>query len=64
VGAKGEAASARILLAKVALSEGRVEQVDQASLQSSVSDLQAERRESEEMEALTIESEAYLAQGI
>ncbi len=62
-GAKGEVAAARMLLAKVALSEGHVEQVDQTSLQSSFQDLQAEHREADEMEALTIESQAYLANG-
>ena len=62
-GAKGETASARTLLAKVALSEGHVAQVDQTSLQSSLKDLQAEHREDDEVEALTIESQTYLARG-
>jgi Flp pilus assembly protein TadD len=61
IGAKGDAAMDRVLLAKVSLEEGHPEKVD-ALVRSSIEELKTERRGADEMEALTIGAEALLSQ--
>ena len=61
IGAKGDAALDRVLLAQVSLEEGHPEQFD-ASVRSSIEELEAERRGADEMEALAIGAEALLRQ--
>jgi Flp pilus assembly protein TadD len=60
IGAKGDAAMARVMLAQVALEEGRPE--FDASVRSAIEELKAERRGADEMEALAIGAEALLRQ--
>jgi hypothetical protein len=54
---------ARVLLAQVALSQGHPEQVNDGVLQNSINDLRAEKRGGDEMEALTVEIQTFLASG-
>jgi DNA-binding winged helix-turn-helix (wHTH) protein/Tfp pilus assembly protein PilF/TolB-like protein len=60
-GAKGEAAFVRILLAQVALLEGHPEQVDEATLESSINEIHAEEHGGDEVEALAIKIQFSLA---
>lgn len=61
IGAKGDAAMDRIMLAQVSLEEGQHNGVD-SSIQSSIDEFMAEGRGADAMEALAIVAEAFLAQ--
>jgi DNA-binding winged helix-turn-helix (wHTH) protein/tetratricopeptide (TPR) repeat protein len=60
-GAKGDAAFVRVLLAQVALLEGHAEQVDEGTLQSSIDEVHAQQHGGDEVEALTIQIQLFLA---
>jgi DNA-binding winged helix-turn-helix (wHTH) protein/tetratricopeptide (TPR) repeat protein/TolB-like protein len=60
-GAKGDAAFVRILLAQVALLESKAEQVDEAILESSLDEIHAEQHGGDEVEALAIQIQLFLA---
>jgi DNA-binding winged helix-turn-helix (wHTH) protein/tetratricopeptide (TPR) repeat protein len=60
-GAKGDAAFVRILLAQVALLEGHADQVDEATLESSIDEVRAEQHGGDEVEALAIQIQLFLA---
>jgi tetratricopeptide (TPR) repeat protein len=63
MGAKGEVALDRVELAQIDLTERHPEQVDEHTLQSSIDELHAEQRGGAEVEALTIQIQAFLASG-
>ena len=60
IGAKGEAALDRIMLAQVALEEGHPEQFD-SSVRSAIAELRAEQRRADEVEAEAAQARALLA---
>jgi hypothetical protein len=62
-GVKGDAAFIRVLLAQLALLEGHADQVDEASVASSIEEIHAEQHGGDEVEALAIEIELFLAKG-
>lgn len=63
IGAKGDIAVDQIGLAQVSLLEGHAQQVDEATVQSSIDELRAENRGADEMESLTVQIQAFLARG-
>jgi hypothetical protein len=61
IGATGDAALARVLLAQVSLEEGHSEQFDD-SVVNSIEELSSQHRSADEVEARAIEIRAYLSQ--
>ena len=62
IGAKGDAALDRVMLARVAFLERHPEQFD-ASVQSAIEELRGENRGPDEIEARAMQAEAFLARG-
>jgi len=60
-GVKGDAAFVRILLAQVTLAEGHADRVDEAALESSIGEVSSEQHGGDEVEALTIQVQLFLA---
>ncbi len=63
IGAKGGLAVDQIDLAKVDIEDGHIEKVDDAALQSAIDEVHEEQRGADEVEALTIQIEAFLMRG-
>ena len=61
IGAKGDAAFDRVMLAQVAFEEGHPEQFD-ASVRASIEELKAEQRGADEMKARAIEAAVLISQ--